>query len=109
MADAAAWDRARARQRRNSARPGYSASAPSASPPQALGVRHEEVVADELDAVTDPLGQKAPAVPVLLPHPVLDRHDWVAVGNICPVVGQLGSRQRSLLVLELVTAVPDEL
>ena len=51
---------------------------------QALGVGDEEVVADELDAVADALGQRLPAVPVLLVHAVLDREDRVACRRARP-------------------------
>ena len=40
---------------------------------QPLGVGHEQVVADELDAFAEALGERRPAVPVLLVHAVLDR------------------------------------
>ena len=41
-------------------------------------VGHEDVVADELDAFADALGQLLPAVPVVLGHAVLERDDRVA-------------------------------
>ena len=55
--------------------------------------------------VADPVGQRLPAVPVLLVHPVLDREDRVAAGEIGPVPGQLIGGERAALVLELVRAV----
>ncbi len=45
------------------------------------GVRAEEVVADELDAPAEPLGQDRPAVPVVLREPVLDRDERVVAGE----------------------------
>ena len=76
---------------------------------QALGVGDEEVVADELAAVADLVGQGLPAVPVLLVHPVLDRDDRVAVDRVGPVGGQLGRGERAVLVGELVGAVGEDL
>ena len=40
-----------------------------------VGVGDEQVVADELDAVAEPGGQRDPAVPVVLGEAVLDRDD----------------------------------
>ena len=50
-----------------------------------------------------------PAVPVLLVHAVLDRHDRVAGGHVGPVVGQLLGGERAALVLEHVGAVLEDL
>ena len=44
---------------------------------QALDVRDEEVVADELDAIAELLRDELPAVPVVLGAAVLDRDDRV--------------------------------
>src|SRR5580658_7413995 len=44
---------------------------------QALDVGHEEVVADDLNARADPLGEKLPALPVVLGKAILDRHDGI--------------------------------
>src|SRR4051812_32356563 len=66
--------------------------------PQPLGVRHEEVVADELQALAEAIGEDLPAVPVLLVHAVLDRHDRVLAGEVGPVVGELRPAQRAALV-----------
>ena len=41
----------------------------------ALGVGDEQVVADQLHALAERLRQRHPAVPVVLGHAVLDRHD----------------------------------
>ena len=46
---------------------------------QALGVGDEEIVADELDAVAQALGQFGPARPVILGQPILDADDRVGV------------------------------
>ena len=44
------------------------------------------------DAVAEALGQRLPAVPVLLVHAVLDRDDRVARRQLGPVVGELARR-----------------
>ena len=49
---------------------------------QALGIGHEEVVADQLAAVADHVGENAPALPVILGHAVLDGDDGVAVDQV---------------------------
>ena len=61
---------------------------PAAEP---LGVGDEQVVADELHAVAELLGERGPAVPVVLGHAVLDRDDRVAVAQVGEVVGELGA------------------
>ena len=55
------------------------------------------------------VGERLPAVPVLLVHAVLDREDRVAGGQVGPVVGELDARERAALVLEVVVAVLEEL
>ena len=76
---------------------------------QPLGVRDEEVVPDQLDALAEPVGQRLPPVPVLLGHAVLDRDDRVALGQLDPVVGELRRAQLAALVSQLVGAVAVEL
>jgi ApbE superfamily uncharacterized protein (UPF0280 family) len=44
---------------------------------EALGVGHEEVVADELDALAEALGEELPGVPVVLRGAVLDGEQGV--------------------------------
>ena len=56
---------------------------------QALDVRHEEVVADELEPVAEPLRQRLPGAPLVLGEPVLDRDQRVAVGERRVEVDQL--------------------
>src|ERR1019366_1121588 len=51
------------------------------APLQALDVRHEDVVADELHAVADALGERLPAVPVVLRAAILDRDERVLLGE----------------------------
>jgi hypothetical protein len=45
--------------------------------PQALGVRHEQIVPDELAAVAKRSRERRPAAPVILREAVLDRHDRI--------------------------------
>ncbi len=59
---------------------------------EALDVRDEEVVADELHAVADAAGERRPAVPVVLGHAVLDGDDGV-VGR--PTAPRAPSARRS--------------
>ncbi len=49
------------------------------APLQSLGVGHEQVVAHDLDAVAEGVGEQLPAVPVVLGAAVLDRDDRVLV------------------------------
>ena len=76
---------------------------------QALGVGDEQIVADQLHRAPQALGERLPAVPVLLVHAVLDRDDRIARGEVRPVVGQLLRAQRAALVLEHVAALAVEL
>jgi hypothetical protein len=74
---------------------------------QALGVGDEQVVAHQLDLVTDGVGEDLPAFPVVLVQRVLDG-DQRVVGNEFGVVGaHLGGAQG--LALELVGTVLEEL
>src|SRR4051812_33893549 len=56
---------------------------------QAAHIRDEEVVADELHTVAKPVGQRPPAVPLVLRHRILDRDDGVAPAEAFPVVDEL--------------------
>ena len=56
---------------------------------KSLRVRHEEVVADELDTLAELLRQRRPRVPVVLRAAVLDRHDGIAVDDAVPESRQL--------------------
>ena len=56
---------------------------------QALGVGDEEVVAHQLHAVTQSLGQHLPALDVVLAHAVLHGDDGVVVGELLPHVDHL--------------------
>ena len=75
----------------------------------ALDVGDEQVVADELDAVAESLGQHGPAFPVVLAHAVLHGDDGIGVGELLPHVdhlaaghGLLGLRQGVGAVLVVV-------
>ena len=74
---------------------------------QPLGVGDEEVVADELEPLAEPLGRALPAVPVVLGDAVLERDDREAVERVRVEVGHL--RRASLAALEAVDAVGEEL
>ena len=76
---------------------------------QAAGVGDEQVVADELDPAAERLGQRRPAVPVVLGHAVLDRHDRVGVDEPGPVLDQLVGAEHLALAGEVVAAVAVEL
>ncbi len=56
---------------------------------QACGVRHEQVVADELALGADEIGQDLPAFPVVFGHAVLDRDDRVLGHEVREIVGLL--------------------
>jgi hypothetical protein len=63
---------------------------PLACPRQDLRVGDEQVVADQLHALAELVGQLRPAVPVALGHAVLDRDDRVARRPGLEVVGETG-------------------
>src|SRR5438477_477781 len=75
------------------------------APPRELGVGAELFLdAQQLVVLREAVGERLPAVPVVLVHAVLDRDDRVALGRAGPVVGQLGGAERAALVLEDVGA-----
>ena len=51
---------------------------------EALDVRDEEVVSDELKPVAEALGQRSPGGPIVLGEAVLDRDDRVPLGQLLP-------------------------
>ena len=65
------------------------------APAEPLDVGDEEVVADELHPVAERVGERGPAVPVVLGHAVLDRHDRVAVAEVDEAGDHLGRRRAS--------------
>mmetsp|Transcript_12165 Transcript_12165/g.36664 ORF Transcript_12165/g.36664 Transcript_12165/m.36664 type:complete len:247 (+) Transcript_12165:149-889(+) len=62
----------------------------------AFGIRHREVVADDLDLVADALDQRRPGLPVVLVEGVLDRDDGEVGAEVGVVVRQFGRRQLQL-------------
>ena len=71
---------------------------------QALGIRHEQVIAHELHAVADAVGQLLPAVPVFLGHAVLDRDDRELLDERGPIVDHLVARELAALARQHVLA-----
>lgn len=64
----------------------------------------EQVVADELHLVANAVGQRLPAVPILLGHAILNRDDGVLLDERCPVVDHFGARKLAAFALKLVLA-----
>ena len=60
---------------------------------QALDVGHEEVVADELHPVAEPLRERAPGVPVVLGERILDRDEREALGQVARTRPSSSSRR----------------
>lgn len=58
------------------------------------GIRHEYVVADKQYPFTQPLGQLAPAVPVVFRNAVFDRHDRECVRQFGKKIDNAGGRER---------------
>ena len=79
------------------------------APPKSLRIRHEQIVADELDPFAEPVGEDLPAAPVLLGHAVLDGKDRIPVGQVRPVGRELVRRECASLVLQHVAPVRPEL
>ena len=77
---------------------------------QALGVRDEQVVADQLDLAAQLLRHVLPALPVLLVEAVLDGVDGILLDQLLPVLDQLltGKDLAALgqLILALFAALP---
>ena len=75
---------------------------------QARRVGHEQIVTDELAGRTDLVGQRLPAVPVVLGHAVLDREDRVLACEFGEVIGHGFRLERPAFACELVLAVLEE-
>ena len=60
-----------------------------------LDVGHEEVVANQLHAAAEALGEELPALPVVLAHAVFDGDDGVAVAEAFEVVDHLDRGKRA--------------
>ena len=69
---------------------------------QALGVGDKQVVAHQLDPVSDAASQLDPAVPILLGHAVLDGDDGVLLNELAPVIDHLRAGKLAALALKLV-------
>ena len=76
---------------------------------QALGVGDEHVVAHELQARAQALGERTPALPVLLVDAVLERDDRIAPAQLRPVVAQLLGGQAAPLVRQRIAPVAVQL
>src|SRR3990172_11347000 len=77
--------------------------------PEPLDVRGEQVVADELDAVAEPLRQHSPVAPLVLRPAVLDRDDRVAGGQRVPEVDHPSRLELPTLAGQPVAPVAPEL
>ena len=74
-----------------------------------LRVRHEEVVADELDPVSQPLGDHGPPLPVVLGEAVLDAQYGILVAQPDVVVHHLLPGELLALAGQVVLAALVEL
>ena len=72
-----------------------------------FGIGDEQIVADQLDLAAEPLGQRLPAVEIVLGHAVLDRADRIVAGELGEIVGHLGGRERPPLPFHPIGAVPE--
>src|SRR5262245_31580316 len=77
--------------------------------PQAVGARDEQVVADELQPVAQPLGQQPPVAPLVLREAVLDGHERVALREVAVQIDHLVAVARGSLAFEDIPAVAEEL
>ena len=66
----------------------------------ALGVRDQQVVADELDGGAEALDEDAPAGPVVLGEAILDGGDGIAFRPAGPVIDEPLAGQRAALLLK---------
>src|SRR5262245_51228346 len=73
--------------------------------PEEVDVRHEQVVADQLEPSPEPVREGLPALPVGLSEAVLDRHDRESVAEVDPEVDHAAGVERAALALEVVAAV----
>src|SRR6202022_88300 len=86
-------------------RVGDTARDPVAQP---LRVGDEQIVSDELDRTAELARKLSPAVPVILGHSVLDRHDRVTVDEIRPIADEAGSIEGFALSGEMIGAIAVE-
>ena len=71
----------------------------------ARGVRDEQVVADDLDAVAEAAGHQLPALPVVLAHAVLDGDDRVLVNEALPHVDHLLAGHHDAALRQMIALV----
>ncbi len=76
---------------------------------QELGVGDEQIVAHQLHPLAEPLRQQRPAVPVVLAHAVFDGDDRIAADQAFEIVGELRRGELTVLGLEVIDAVLEEL
>uniref|UniRef100_A0A0N4ZDA9 LigA n=1 Tax=Parastrongyloides trichosuri TaxID=131310 RepID=A0A0N4ZDA9_PARTI len=76
---------------------------------QTSRVGHEQIIADQLHLVADPVGQQLPAVPVVLGAAVLDRDDREALDQVGQVVDHALGVEGLALAGQLILAVLEEL
>ena len=70
-----------------------------------LGVSHEEVVADKLDAVAEALGKILPAMPIVFAKAVFDGDDGIVVDDPLIPVGKVIARLPVAVGFELIMIV----
>ena len=77
---------------------------------EALRVRHEEVVADDLQTVAELLRDQLPALPILFIKRIFEGDDRILVDELLPMLDELCRREDlaglGLLVLALLRALP---
>src|SRR5438105_11994202 len=76
---------------------------------QTYEIGDEDIVANQLDAIAEPLREQAPTVPVVLGHPSLDGDDRVAVAPVLPESDELWRFERPAFAVQLVPSVAEEL
>ena len=69
-------------------------------------IGHEDIVADQLHLLAEPVGQRLPAVPVAFGHAVFDADNRVARRPVSPQINQLGAAQRAAFAFEVIFCRP---
>ena len=72
-----------------------------------LLVGHEQIVSDQLDPLTQAVGQSLPTLPIVLGHPVLDRDQRITLDEPRQIIHHL--RRVQLAAFEVVLPLPMEL
>ena len=75
---------------------------------KALGVRDEQIVADQLHGVADPVGQGLPALEIVFRHTVFYRTDRIIPAQLVEIFGHLMTVERQALAGNFVLAVLEE-